>query len=118
MFDHDDHHDVRAQVDRAKEAGLQIAFSNPCLELWFLLHFEDQTAHLDRDAAQSRCRRHLSPRKAVSDEDFAELESRHEEARRRAIALTDRHVGNGSWSHENPSSTMWRLVDEIRGVIS
>jgi hypothetical protein len=27
---------------------------DPCVELWFILHFEDQTAYLERQTAQRR----------------------------------------------------------------
>jgi len=35
----------------AKECGYHIAFSNPCFELWYLLHFIDQGAYLKDSSA-------------------------------------------------------------------
>lgn len=116
MFDCDDHPDVKGQVNRAEQAGLQVAFSNPCIELWFLLHFQDQTAFLDRRKAQDKCHNHLSPGKALTPEDFQMLLARYEQARERAMDLARLHEGNGSWTYENPSSTVWKLIDDIRGT--
>ncbi len=114
MFDHDDHHDVRAQVDRAEQAGLRVAFSNPCIELWFLLHFKDQTAYIDRARAQSLCRPYLGAGKALSEAGFATMLTNYETARDRAQRLEGIHQGNGNWLHDNPGSTVWRLIEEIR----
>ena len=39
MFDHDEHPNVPDALSKALGAGVGVAFSNPCVELWFLLHF-------------------------------------------------------------------------------
>ena len=46
VFDRDDHPRVNESINRAKAHGLSVALSNPCFELWILLHFQDQTAHI------------------------------------------------------------------------
>lgn len=49
VFDRDDNTNEmleQARVLAAKE-GYEIAFSNPSFELWFLLHFQNQTAPLE-----------------------------------------------------------------------
>ncbi len=48
VFDRDEHPNFASAVDLAAHHGIRLAMSNPCIELWFLLHFEDQTAFIDR----------------------------------------------------------------------
>jgi len=44
VYDHDQHASLDEANDQAAALGFQVAWSNPCFELWFVLHFEDQTA--------------------------------------------------------------------------
>ena len=57
VFDIDEHPKILEAKEQAAANGIGVAFSNPCFELWVLLHFRDQTAHIDRHAVQSECRK-------------------------------------------------------------
>jgi hypothetical protein len=114
MFDVDEHPDVRTAITTASGKRIGVAVSNPCVELWFVLHWEEQTAEIDRDAAQRRSASYVGNDKNVSDSAFAALMGRYSDAKARAMALEDRHRGNGTEEPGNPSSTVWRLVDAIR----
>ena len=48
VFDRDEHQNLKQAIDKAYANKLKIAFSNPCFELWCYLHFELQTAYIDR----------------------------------------------------------------------
>ena len=53
VFDRDSNsnEDLHEAEKIAAESGYMIAFSNPCFELWYLLHFTEQRAYLqDADA--------------------------------------------------------------------
>ena len=52
MFDRDVHPNVAEALALANEHGVHVVMSNPCIELWFILHFKDQTAAIDRHSAQ------------------------------------------------------------------
>ena len=52
--DRDIHPNVPEVLDLAGRNGVDVVMSNPCIELWFVLHFEDQTAAIDRHPAQRR----------------------------------------------------------------
>lgn len=54
VFDRDAHPYVSQALELAKRFSIDVAFSNPCFELWPLLHLEDFGAQLDRHALQSR----------------------------------------------------------------
>ena len=43
--------DWHKALDLAKNHNIQLAISNPSFELWYLLHFQDQTKWLERDEA-------------------------------------------------------------------
>lgn len=45
-------------IEQARQNGIWLAISNPCFELWLVLHFQDQSAWLDSDGA-CRLRREL-----------------------------------------------------------
>jgi hypothetical protein len=69
--------------------GVELVLSNPCIELWALLHFQDQTAWISREAAQKalhdrHCPGYL-PKKCLPTQQLFELEN---DALERARKLT------------------------------
>ena len=115
VFDIDQHPNVSTAIHNARQSGVEVAVSNPCIELWFVLHVEDQTAHINRRNVQRRANElQLTAGKAISHTAWDSLFDEFETARRRAKALDERHAGNGSPPRSNPSTDIWRLVDRIR----
>ncbi len=104
-------------LEKAAAYGIRVALSNPCIELWFILHFGDQTAHLKRVEAQSRSKKLLGCDKALTPNALAELEGRYEDARSRARQLDAKNLGDDSPRHANPSSNLWELIDRIRAPL-
>ena len=113
VFDRDEHPHVTAALEKAAANGIATALSNPCIELWFLLHFGDQTAHLERDEAQARSMQLLGCGKTPTPKALAELQAHYPDARTRARKLDAKHRGDDSPRHSNPSSNLWELVDQI-----
>lgn len=99
-------------VELAQRGGVLLAISNPCFELWLVLHFQDCGAWLDNDhASQLRRRLDRSDNKGI---DAIAYMSLVHEAARRARDLETRHRSNGtSFPHDNPSSGMHRLIATI-----
>jgi hypothetical protein len=114
VFDEDSDPNLNAAIVKAEASGIRLAVSSPCIELWFILHFEDRSAYIDRRAAQSRARELLGCEKALSDNALGVLGDRHDDAKVRAMALDAKHSGDGSPVRSNPSSEVWKLVDRIR----
>lgn len=114
VFDIDAHPNLAEAVQKAEANGIGLAISNPCIELWFVLHFEDQTAYLSRHDAQSRSSELLACGKNLSQEAMNLLSDRYEDALVRAHRLDAKHKGDGSPSGSNPSSSVWALIDSIR----
>ena len=59
VFDVDDHARIGDARQMARDNGLDLAVSNPCIELWLLLHFREQPGMKDRNALLPMLRRHI-----------------------------------------------------------
>lgn len=113
VFDHDEHPHLDEAFASAADNGICIAFSNPCIELWFLLHFEDQTGHIERRDAQGESERLLKCGKRLTPQALEALDGSFGDAKSRALQLDDWHDGNDSPPRSNPSSSVWALVERI-----
>lgn len=114
MFDVDEHANLKEAIEMAEANDIRLAVSNPCIELWFVLHFEDQTAHINRSVVQDRSEGFLGCRKNLSTDAVEKLVSRFDEAKSRAQGLDRKHEGDGSPPRSNPSSGIWSLVESIQ----
>lgn len=115
VFDVDNHPDIATAVNIARDHNIYLAISNPCLELWFILHFQDQTAWIDRWLAQAASKALLNCEKVLTDNALDALFAGHTDAICRARLLEQRHIDNGSPPSENPGSGAWQLINSIIG---
>ena len=113
ICDRDQHAKVDEAVKMAGDNEIEVVLSTPCIELWFVLHFRDQRAHLEAKQAKSASGDLLRCGEALSSEALHELQDRFGEARSRARQLDSWHEANGSPPRSNPSSDIWRLIDRI-----
>ncbi|MFJ3713533.1 RloB family protein [Streptomyces sp. NPDC090053] len=99
----------------ASRSGVQVALTNPCFELWVLLHFAPVTGYCTSGAVQkaleglgscgyTTSRKHL---------DYERLRDRHEQARERAVELRRRGTNGRS---VNPWTEVDRLVDLLKAA--
>lgn len=91
VFDVDQHPNVGAVIEKALANGIGVALSNPCIELWFILHFQDQTAHIERSNAQAVSKELLMCDKILDNAALEDLTERFPEAKVRAMALDAKH---------------------------
>jgi RloB-like protein len=115
MFDVDEHPKVPDALELARVNNVNVALSSPCLELWFLIHFEDQTAYLSRKDAQTQSKAILGCDKALTQAALNLLAANYDQAKSRAQALAIKHKGDESPRPWNPHAEVWKLVDAIRG---
>lgn len=114
VFDVDQHRNLKHAVSLAREHGIHLAISNPCIELWFLLHYEDQTAFIGRHDAQRAATGHTKCEKSLSGKALAALDGNYETAKQRARWLARKHEGDDTlFPDNNPSSDVWQIVDSI-----
>jgi hypothetical protein len=100
----DDGRDLSDARQMAAKRGVLLAVSNPCFELWLLLHHTDCTAYVGGYAdAVGRLRKHVRAydKAHLNFDDFAEGVP---SAVKRAKVLDPGH---------NPSTTVWRLVERV-----
>jgi hypothetical protein len=109
---HHPHLDRALRIAAAE--GIGIAISNPCFELWLILHFQDQAAFLHTRGAESMSRR-LDGRSGKRLDGSKYMPRRHD-ARGRAARLANLHERNDTdFPDNNPSSTMHELLAAIEG---
>lgn len=115
VFDVDEHPRIPEALQLAAANNISVALSSPCIELWFILHFQDQTAHIHRHEAQRESRTALGCGKSLTEGALERLVSNYEKAKERALALAAKHEGDGSARPWNPHSEAWKLIDVISG---
>jgi hypothetical protein len=111
VFDVDEHPKLKEAEDQAKANGIRLAISNPCFELWFVLHFQDQNAYVDRKRIQSSCRAHVSEYNKQMSYDV--LRDAYAHAVSRARVLDARHDRDGA-PGSNPSTWVYQLTERLR----
>ncbi|WP_204016851.1 RloB family protein, partial [Sphaerimonospora thailandensis] len=93
---------------------INLAISNPCFELWLILHYRDCGAFVDTDSAESLSRS-LDGRAGKTIDPAVYMPLR-KKAARRAGRLDMRHDQDGTkFPHDNPSSGMYKLLWRLEG---
>lgn len=101
-----DDFDLEATKKLAAKEKVNLAISDPCFEIWLLLHHEDCRSHFPNYAAvRDRLRKHTSAydKSKLKFDDFA---SGVESAIKRARLLGD---------EGNPSTSMWKVATQMKG---
>jgi hypothetical protein len=101
-------------IAMARQLDINVALSNPCFELWILLHEVQQEAWIGSDRAQSLCSSlGLVVHKAIQAPD--QLIEKFGIARGRAESLEEKHDRETRTVAEerNPSSLVYLLIDAI-----
>ena len=116
-LDGDEHRDNNREnwfqaLNLAQDNHVTLALSNPSLELWYLLHFQDQEAYIHRDKALEELEKHLPHYKkpmALSPAPLGAVEAAIHRARR----LDQRNQEFSLPFHHNPCSGMGVLVEAL-----
>lgn len=114
VFDRDEHPRVNEALNKARAAGVDVAFSDPCFELWPLLHLLDYGGQDHRHALQARLSAHMPTYDHENGAviDFALIKENYALASQRAdrllLARERENCPNG-----RPSTTVGRLVEKI-----
>lgn len=106
------HEHLHRAIESADRNGILLARSNPCFELWLLLHDGDENGYLTTEAAERKSR--ARDGRAGKSIDGSRYVPRRNEAIRRADILAVRHARNDvAQLDDNPSSTVGELVKSI-----
>ncbi|MFL6074029.1 MAG: RloB family protein [Mycobacteriales bacterium] len=107
VFDVDDF-DIAEAVAHARRAGIELAVSNPCFELWLLLHHGMCQGHMAGYPQVVAKLRKYVPGYDKASLDFRQFADGVGEAVERAKKL-------GEDCAVNPSTGVWRLVARVMG---
>jgi hypothetical protein len=104
------HESIPEAQQKANANPIKLAISNPCFDLWLLLHFQDQRAPVEQDRAQSACRDHMPG--YDKDVPFDLLFPHYQSAVQRAAELAHWQETRGC-PGENPSTGFHLLTERI-----
>lgn len=115
VFDRDEHPNVQEAISRCNDANVGVAFSDPCFELWLILHFQD----FDRPDGRHDVQRHLETlcgdydRAKRKTTDCGKLMELVVEAEQRAKRQLHRRKDEGV-PPNRPFTTVYELTRRIR----
>ena len=114
VFDRDAHPNVPEALALAKENKIDVAFSDPCFEVWPLLHLIDYGAQDDRHAVQARLKVEMPSYDHASGAiiDFNLIKNHFTTAYQRAKIHNANRVAEGT-PLGCPSTTVGELVKKI-----
>lgn len=103
-----DEFDVSEAIENAVTAGVGLALSKPCFEVWLIFHKSDRCPGLN-GASQAHDRlRKLVPSWRKERVDFADF--------RDGISVAvERAKKRGEPPDANPSTAVWRVIECVRG---
>ncbi|MDN3353126.1 RloB family protein [Actinomadura sp. DC4] len=110
VFDVDEFRDIDRAADLARRHRVGLAISNPCFELWLLLHFDDRTAYSPSYASLLPLLRTHLPDYDKTDLAFTAYATGIQQACSRARSLEP----TGEAPYVNPSTGMWQVVELMR----
>jgi hypothetical protein len=121
VFDVDTHPHLNEALQLARSEDIRVALSNPCIELWIIIHFQDQTAYLSAEVAVEKAAVLLGCGKTPTPTALERLVERYNDAKERARQLDKKHDNDGSRAKLQPKH--WCLAPsghhkgrpEIRG---
>ena len=111
VFDVDEHPNLNEAKQMARDNDIKLAISNPCFELWLLLHFRESPGMQHRDTLKSMLARFVSDYdKHVKFDLFKES---YPAAVTRAERL-DEHAAADGEEGRNPTTGVYLLTGSIQ----
>lgn len=122
VFDKDDFDDFDEAIIEAQKNGLKVAYSNPCFELWYLLHFNLYKSTLSSGDAFSKINEILLKKigteyKKSFNGMYEFVKDYEKDAIRHAKKLIEEHKNIKLCSDKNPSTTVHLLVESLNSLM-
>ena len=113
-FDRDEHPNVPQAIELGRQHKIGVAFSNPCFEIWALIHFDDRDGPIHRHDAQRELARLMAgyDRKRAKSLDLPLMLPRTNDAIARADRMRKRRVEQG-----DPLGCPYTTVDQLVALI-
>lgn len=114
VFDRDEHPQFDDAIDKAEAAGVRVCYSNPCFELWLVLHFKNWDAPAHRSEIQDALTQ-LMPAYDRKNKicDFTAMKDFVLQAEARGEGLVRNREKERS-PRGNPSTTFYKSTEQIR----
>ena len=112
IFDVDDHPAVGEASEMARDNRIRLAISNPCIELWLLLHFSENPGMQHRDTISRILKNHVPD--YDKHVDYATYSAGYSQAVTRARKM-DQDAREAQEPHRNPTTGVYELTELIRG---
>ena len=110
VFDVDEHPNISDAKQMARDNEIELAISNPCFELWLLLHFRESPGMSHRETVQAVLREHVPEyEKHINIDKFM---PHYRDAVKRAISL-ERLAQQINDPGRNPTTGVHKLLKEI-----
>ena len=115
VFDRDDHPAYKEAIEDCRGAGIPFAYSDPCFELWLLLHLMSFDAPCHRHTIQKKLEKQLEGYDPDSGKtaDFGPLIDILELAENRAERQRDSRREEGE-EDGNPSTNVYELTRAMK----
>ena len=117
VLDHDNRSKINEIIQEMKNAGFNVALSNPCFELWFLLHYSNSSSNLTSEQAKNELKK-----KYINDYDksmsgiYSILKPHQRSAMFAAEQLRKYHLDNNNDEMSNPSTNVDKLVSFLESL--
>lgn len=119
VFDKDDHTGFDEAIKFAQDNSINVAYSNECFELWFILHFEYLNTAIGRKSYNTKLTELLGKKYDKKGPNvYPLLRDKENVAIRNAKRLEKDHSDLAILSPEkrDPSTTVYLLVEKLRSL--
>lgn len=101
-------------ISSAQAQNINVAYSNPSFEIWYLLHFEYRNTPIDRDDVIKKLNKHVDYEKnsQTIDEEILPFQKT---AISQAKQLIEENL-TLSPAENNPSTTVYKLVEQLNNL--
>ncbi|MEA5617945.1 RloB family protein [Cronbergia sp. UHCC 0137] len=124
VFDGDEHIEKsitnwQSAINKAKSQKINLAITNPCFELWYLIHFQDHLSQISRDKLIKSLEKHIPDYNKSMCLYPKLLKSLTEQALERAKKIEKQIKRDELDEHSNPCcSGLPKLVSSLLGLKS
>lgn len=110
------HPNLDRALSLADQHDIKLAISNPCFELWLILHLDDHTSFIETKPAD-QLSRELDGRAGKHIDGDQYMPHRHTAARRAAALVRQHDQAGTEFPDDNPSSTMYEFLAAIEPAV-
>jgi hypothetical protein len=111
VFDRNEHPHVGEAIEMARDNNIRLAISNPCIELWLLLHFRENPGAQHRAKLKAMLTSYVP--KYDKHVDYATYSDLYAQAVARARKM-DEDAKEANETHRNPTTGIYKLTELIR----